>query len=143
MSTELTAEQAREICGRFALKHRVIFDDRGECGFGRECVGFSSGDKWIDHNPCTMGGNYDRIESLACKDTHPPEDVDAYHKHHCLAVLGRGDGAIIGLAKWVLKMEAAGEVEVVSYETGATGFQALVSGVHARAVVVRKKGGAT
>lgn len=139
MNTEITIEQAREICGRFALKHRVIFDDQGECGFGRECVGFR--DKgWIGHNPYTMSGDYDRIESLACEDAYPPDDVNAYHKHDCLAVLGRGDEAVIGLAKWVLKLEAAGTVEIVTYETGATGMQAMISGIQHRAVIVRKGG---
>lgn len=62
--------------------------------------------------------------------------MNSYHKRDSLAVLGRGDEAVIGLAKWVLKLEAAGEVKIVQYETGAVGMQALFSGVTARAVTV-------
>lgn len=133
----LSATDARAICERFALKHKLIFDDEGECGFGRECVGFRDGGKWIDHNPCTSGGDYEPIAALACPAAYAPDDVNSYHKHDCLAVLGRGDQAVIGLAKWVLKLEAAGEVKIVEYETGAVGMQALFSGVTARAVIVK------
>lgn len=133
---EPTPEQARKICQDFALKHKVIFQDEGECGFGRECVGFNSGDKWIDHNPRNSGGDYEPIKELACDAAYPPEGVAAYHKHDCLAVLGRGDEAIIGLAKWVLTMEAAGTVEIREFKTGATGIQALLSGLFGRAVFV-------
>jgi len=134
----LTAAEARAICERFALQHKVIFDDEGSCGFDRDCVGFRDGDRWVDHNPYDQGSpTYAQIAKLACKAAYPPDDVDAYHKHDCLAVLGRGDDAIIGLAKWVLKLEAAGTVEIVTYTTGATGLQAMFSGLTAKAVVVR------
>lgn len=136
----LSSADARAICERFAIKHKVIFDDEGECGFGRKCVGFRDGGKWIDHNPCKSDGNYEPIKELACDACYAPSDVNSYHKHNCLAVLGRGlgrgDEAVIGLAKWVMKLEAAGEVKIVEYETGATGIQALLSGVCARAVMV-------
>lgn len=42
----LTAEAAKKICQDFALKHKLIFDDEGEVGSGRECVGFRDGDKY-------------------------------------------------------------------------------------------------
>lgn len=135
----LSVADARPICESFALKHKVIFDEEGECGFGRECVGFRDGTKWIDHNPYTYDDSYTQIKELACEDCYAPEGVRSYHKHNCLAVLGRGDEAIIGLAKWVLKMESAGEVKIVEYETGATGMQALFSGIYSRAVIVIPK----
>ncbi len=133
----LSVADARAICERFALKHKVIFDDEGECGFGRKCVGFRDGHKWIDHNPYKSNGDYEPIKDLACDACYAPSGVHSYHKHDCLAVLGRGDEAVIGLAKWVIKLEAAGEVKIVQYETGATGMQALFSGVTARAVIVK------
>lgn len=135
-----SATEARAICERFAIKHKVIFDDAGECGFGRECVGFRDGNKWIDHNPCSSGGDYNLISELACPAAYAPAGVNSYHKHECLAVLGRDDEAIIGLARWVQKLEAAGEVKIVEYETGATGVQALFTGLRARAVVVLANG---
>lgn len=136
LGSPLSAAAARAICERFALKYKLIFDDEGEVGIGRECVGFRDGGKYIDHNPRTSGGDYEPIKELACPAAYAPDDVNSYHKHDCLAVLGRGDEAVIGLAKWVLKLEAAGEVQIVEYETGAVGMQALFSGITARAVTV-------
>jgi hypothetical protein len=133
----MTLAAAREICQRFAAEHKIVFEEEGECGFGRECVGFTSGRGYIDHNPISVGNNYERIKDLECKDCYPPSGVEAYHKHDCLAVLGRGKGAIIGLASWVQKLEAAGKVSVVEYRTGATGIQAVLSGVVGKAVVVK------
>ena len=133
----MNAEEAKNICQQFALKHKVIFDDTGECGFGRECVGFNIGNQWLDHNP-TRAPDYDPIPELACPDAYAPDDVNSYHKHECLAVLGRGDEAVIGLAKWVQKMESAGTVSVVEYETGATGMQAMFSGVRSRSIKITK-----
>jgi len=132
----LSADEARTICQNFALKHKVIFQDEGACGFGRECVGFNSGDKWIDHNPYSHGDSFEQIKEFACDAAEPPAGVNAYHKHNCLAVLGRGDEAVIQLAKWVQSMEAAGDVKIVEYKTGATGIQAMFSGVFARTVMI-------
>jgi hypothetical protein len=133
---KMTYTEAKEICERFSLKHKVIFEEEGECGFGRECVGFSSGDNWIDHNPRDRT-THEPIADLACEATWAPPGVNAYHKHACLAVLGRGEAAVIQLAEWVRSMESAGEVEVVRFLTGATGIQAAISGLTGRAVVVR------
>jgi hypothetical protein len=137
----MDAIEARKICENFAIEHKVIFDDEGECGFGRPCVGFRDG-SWIAHNPDKMkpsewGHDYHPIDDLKCDACLPPEGVDAYHKHDCLAVLGRGDDAITQLAEWVVYMQSQGRVEIVSYETGATGLQAMLSGVVGRAVMVR------
>ena len=128
-------QEAKSICEQFALKHKVIFDEEGECGFGRECVGFRDG-CWISHNPYESGGDYNPIEGFKCPEAHPPEGVNAYHKHDCLAVLGRGDEAVIQLATWVQHMEAQGEVTIEEYETGATGFQAALTGLTGRAVKI-------
>jgi hypothetical protein len=114
----MNIEQAREICQKFALKHKLIFEDEGECGFGRKCVGFiSRNGNWLDHNPTNK--NFEYIEETKCEHTWPPEGIDAYHKHDCMAVLGRDEEAIIGLAKWVLKLEKIGNVRIVEFQTGA------------------------
>jgi len=120
----------------FATKHKIVFQDEGECGFGRECVGLSHGDGWIDHNPHNLT-NYEAITGTACAEARENAPEDAYHKHDCLAVLGRGDGAVGQLANWMRALEAAGTVCIIDFETGATGIQALVSGVSGRAIVVR------
>src|SRR3990167_249083 len=130
-------EEAKDICERFALEHKVVFETSGECGFGRECVGFiSKFGNYLDYNP-HQSGDYEPITELQCPAVEPPHDLtpDAYHKHDCMAVLGRGDRAIIQLAHWVKKINAVGNVRVVEYETGATGLQATFSGRVGYAVV--------
>ncbi len=120
----------------FANRHKIVFNDEGECGFGRECVGLSHGDGWIDHNPHNHT-TYKPIEDVACPEAQEFSPEGAYHKHDCLAILGRGDGAIKQLADWMRALEASGTVDIVDFEPGATGIQALISGMTSRAVVVR------
>lgn len=129
-------KEAREICQNFANKHKVIFEDKGECGFGRECVGFTTGNQWVDFNPHSSG-DYEPIKGLQNDKFYAPDGVNAYHKHNCLAVLGREDESIIGLAQWVKHLESLGEIEIVTYETGATGIQAMFSGCVGRAVKLK------
>jgi hypothetical protein len=100
MNNQRTVELAA--LRRWATEHGAVLDLEGECGFGRECVGISVGHQWLD---------YAAEPSLA-----PPPSVapNAYHKHECLAVLGRGDGAIHQLFEWVMFIEESGGV-VVQY----------------------------
>jgi len=134
----MNAEEARAICQRFANEHKVIFEDEGEVGFGRECVGFQRGEAYVDYNP-TNRTTYEEIEEFACPGAEPPDTVpDAYHKHDCLAVLGRGDDVIMQLAAWVEHMEKQGDVSIVSYPTGATGPQLLFTGVRLWTVMIEE-----
>ena len=132
----MTYEQAKVICEKFALQHKLIFEQEGEVGFGRECVGFLHVDNYVDYNPSNVT-THEPIAELECEHCCPPPGVNAYHKHDCLAVLGRGETAIIGLAQWVRSMEEKGKVEIVRFCTGATGIQALLSGMTGRAVIVK------
>jgi hypothetical protein len=84
-----------------------ILELNGEVGFGRECVGVL----WQTHYVDTPGSGYnDWPEGMNGPDDRlmPPDDVDAYHKHDCLAVLGRDDQAIDGLLRWVQKIRDNG-----------------------------------
>ncbi len=68
----------------------------GECGFGRECVGILAGDcfpdyEWYDDD------TYERSDQNG--DVWIPPD--AYHKHPCVAVLGRGGDAESQLYDWL------------------------------------------
>lgn len=130
-----------ETCQRFALAHKLIFEDDGEVGFGRPCVGFiARSGCYVDYDPLDRK-TYDPIEDLTCEAARPgPDVIDAYHKHHCLAVLGSGDAAIAQLAAWVHQMDAAGTVRIVEYETGAVGMQAIATGATGYAVVIDDKG---
>jgi len=68
---------------KYAADHNVVLTLEGECGFGRECVGILLNESYPDY----------------------PEEVwvpdDAYHKHACVAVLGRGEDAENQLYLWL------------------------------------------
>ncbi len=120
----------------FANDHSLVLDlANGEVGFGRACVGFLHGDKYVDYNPIRMGGDYDRLPGFDDERIAEAAPADAYHKHQCLAVLvdTDRDKAIAQLTEWVDAMNEIG-VEIVRYATGAVGMQAMVSGTHGMAV---------
>lgn len=76
----------------FAQENKCYLTTEGECGFGRPCVGVLHGEIYPDYDP--------EDERLCA-----PEGVEAYHKHNCIAVLGRGEQAIDGLYRWLLKLK--------------------------------------
>ena len=136
----MNIEQATKVCQDFADKHEIIFDKFGEVGFGRPCVGFKEGSAFIAHNPCKMNGEFEKIEEYADGRLFPPAEVkDAYHKHDCLAILGRGDKAIIQLAIWVQHLEDLGDVEIAEYENGADGIQIMFSGATGYCVRIKQE----
>jgi hypothetical protein len=123
----------------FADKHGISLVSKGECGFGRPCVGFTKNSNYIDYCPIDMS-TYDPIPKLEDDRLYPPDSVNAYHKHNCLAVLVDGDDytkALGELAEWVDHLTEQGEVEVVSYRTGASGMQAMLSGSTGFAVRIK------
>ena len=116
---------------RFANEHKVLLEDNGEVGFGRPCIGFLRGGSYIAHNPYNSS-DFARIWPEDQRLLPPGTVPDAYHKHDCFAVLVHGDDydkALVQLNAWVEHLEAQGTVELVEYETGATGIHALLSGV--------------
>jgi hypothetical protein len=87
----------------WAAKNGAALELEGECGFGRECVGVSVGGSYPDyhwHNDRT-GDQEDANGSVWCP-------VDAYHKHDCVAVLGRGEEAERQLYDWLRWFDANG-----------------------------------
>lgn len=134
---------ARERIEAFCLKHKLIFEERGEVGFGRECVGLlSKRGGYLDYNPFSLAEPFASIDGLQDHRFRPPRGVkDAYHKHECFAVLVEEDnygGAIQQLAIWIKHLESLGDLEVVSYETGATGMQVMMSGLVGYALKVKE-----
>ena len=136
-----------EKLSQFAKKHNLLLQTKGEVGFGRPCVGFLNkhGGSYIDYNSYDWEkgvyrfGGEDGDERL-----YSPDKVDSYHKHDCLAVLVGGehkdyDEALEGLCKWVEHLEAQGELEVVSYATGHTGFQAIIGGTTGYAIKFKEE----
>ena len=136
----MTYDEAIKTCQQFALKHKIIFEDEGECGFCRLCVGFiSQSGNYVNYNPHTSNETCAEISCLQSEDVIPPKDVEAYHKHDCMAVLGLGEEAVNQLARWVQKIEKAGNVRIVAYPTGAEGIQAVITGLLGYAVMVGEK----
>lgn len=67
----------------------------GTCGFGRECVGVIINDTYPDY--VWYNDDYEREDSNG--DVWVPPN--AYHKHPCVAVLGRGESAESQLYEWL------------------------------------------
>ena len=79
----------------FAMKNKAAITLEGECGFGRECVGLLVNGTYPDYE--WTDENYDRVDPNG--DVWTPEN--AYHKHPCVAVLGRGEEAEAQLYEWL------------------------------------------
>jgi hypothetical protein len=123
----------------FAEKHGVLLETKGQIGMGRPCVGFLRGKSYVAYKPLNMK-TYDVIDGFDDDRVDPPEDVNSYHKGDYLAVLVDDDNydeALRQLGLWVDSLKAAGEVEIVSYNTGATGMQAMLSGSTGYAVRIK------
>ena len=129
-----TIEEHRKNIQEFANKHKIVFDDEGECGLGRMCVGLRDGHNWIDYNPI-HGQTYENIKEVYNKKLYDISPAKAYHKHHCLAVLGRDEESIIQLSEWVDELKKL-NVTIVDFETGADRFQAMFTGFIRKAVKV-------
>ena len=128
-------ENVIEKLQEFAVKHKIVLEEKGEIGFGRACVGFLHGDNYISYNP-TNDTDYSYIWEYDSR-LGAPGDVDFYHKGNYMAVLVSNndyDKGLRDLLTWVEHLESQGEVEVVEYPTGATGLQAMISGMFAKAI---------
>ena len=68
---------------KYAAENNVVLTLEGECGFGHECVGILLSESYPDYD----------------YEVWIPED--AYHKHPCVAVLGRGENAESQLFFWL------------------------------------------
>jgi len=131
-----TIKECKANIQEFANRFKLIFEEEGECGFGRECVGLTNGNNYVDYNP-VCEPNYDYVKCFYDERLYDIAPEDAYHKHNCLAVLGRGKKAIRQLSDWVDKLNELGAV-VEKYQTGAKGIQILVSGTENYSVKLTK-----
>ena len=93
----------------WAGKNRGYLELEGEVGFGRECVGIICGTAYPDWEKWDGDGEYEPADERVAP---PAEAHDAYHKHPCLCILGRGPEAIAQLHAWVRKLDANGAVVV-------------------------------
>ena len=132
----MTHEEKIQWMAVWAARNGLQLELNGECGFGRECVGvFVDGHypdyEWYD------GETFERIDHNG--DVWIPEN--AYHKHPCVAVLGRGEHAESQLYDWLQWFDANG----FKLETGAAkmdpslGMIGILLGKHRYARMVKKE----
>lgn len=121
-----TIEECKANIQEFADRFNLIFNEEGFCGLGRECVGLGNGTHYVDYNPID-GATFEAIPEFYSEKLYDIVPEDAYHKHDCLAVLGRGDKAIRQLSEWVDKLNGLGAT-VVTYDTGQKGLMARLFG---------------
>src|SRR5574343_1219712 len=98
-----TIEEHKKNIQEFANRFKLIFEDDGEVGFGRKCVGLTNGNNYVDYNP-TQFPDYDYVEEFYDKRLFDIIPENAYHKYNCLAVLGNDESSIIQLSEWVDKL---------------------------------------
>ncbi len=121
----------------WAAKNGLRLELAGECGFGRECVGVLTEHQYPDYEWCN-GDDYERAD----KNGEVWTPKDAYHKHPCVAVLGRGEEAEAQLYDWLRWFDDNGFVA----ETGDTpkteweglGIIGVIMGKHRYARMVKK-----
>ena len=77
-------------------KNGLSLQLEGTCGFGRECVGVVVHDTYPDYH-WYDDVTYKRIDNNG--RVWAPHN--AYHKHDCVAVLGRGEEAEAQLYEWL------------------------------------------
>lgn len=99
----ITHQQKLEWMAMYAVRNHCQLELAGECGFGRECVGILREGvypdyEWEDNDTC------ERLDKNGDVWTPP----DAYHKHPCVAVLGRGEAAESQLYDWLTWFESNG-----------------------------------
>ena len=80
----------------WAHKNKVVLELEGEVGLGRECVGILAEGHYPDYQWYDADYSH-RADNNG--DVWIPDN--AYHKHECVAVLGRGEVAEAQLYDWL------------------------------------------
>ena len=97
-----TLEQKIKWMEQWCKTEGLILQQEGECGFGRECVGVLSPDGNAYPDYYWYNEDWEQIDKNGVVWTPP----NAYHKHECVAVLGRGEGALNQLFDWLVWFDA-------------------------------------
>lgn len=120
---------------KWAHKNKVVLDLEGECGFGRECVGITTNGSFPDYH-WHDDETWERIDNNG--DVWVPDG--AYHKHDCVAVLGRGVEAETQLYYWLKWFDVNGFVVETGTVTRDKQFDPieLILGKHMYARMVKK-----
>jgi hypothetical protein len=119
-----TATRAEQIVylTDWAARYGATLQAAGEVGIGRECVGILKGSTYVD-----TAGVKEREAYQPGGDWWQPED--AYHKHDCMAVLGRGDGPLGQLYQWVKWLDGHGYGIEEVYRQPSSGIDLAFHGV--------------
>lgn len=127
----MNRDEKRTWMAVWAAEHDCQVTFEGECGFGRECVGILKDGTYPDYEAGSVWA---------------PED--AYHKHDCVAVLGRGEeaeGQLYDWLKWfddhgytVEESSAAESEEFQDLAAKGLGALAVVLGKHRRVAMVKR-----
>ena len=123
MSTETVSREAQIVyITEWASRYRASLQLNGEVGIGRECVGVLMGHAYID------------TTDVKAREAYQPggdwwEPENSYHKHDCLAVLGRGDGALAQLYEWVRWLDGRGYGIEEVYRQPSSGVDLALHGV--------------
>ncbi len=95
-ASEMTREQKIEWMAVWAAKNGCALALEGEVGIGRPCVGILVDGNYPDYH-WYAEKTYERCDPNG--EVFAPRD--AYHKHDCVAVLGRGEEAETQLFEWL------------------------------------------
>lgn len=116
----MTHKERLNWLAQYAMENGLAVQLKGEVGFGHECVGLLDGQSYVDVDYGMNGvPEYDeffektkhlkfpefpKAYEIICDPRLKPSPgliPDAYHKHNCLAILGRGRVAETQLYEWV------------------------------------------
>jgi len=133
MNDKFTSEM-RVFIEKWCLDNKVVFDDNGEVGFGRPCVGITHGNDYLDFYWTEWSDDidykvlYSDEEIQAFRKAVP---VDAHYKHPCLAVLVHGDDydeAKFQLFEWITWIAEHKWVPKINTRTNANIIEAIFHG---------------
>jgi hypothetical protein len=134
--TNKTIQECRENIQAFADRFKLIFDEAGEVGIGRECVGLRNHSSFVEFNPVEPP-EYGFVPEYYDERLFDIRPENGYHKFDCLAVLGRGDDAIRELSEWVDKLNSLNAVVETRSSNSLSVGSMLFGGGPSRVSVVR------
>lgn len=116
-------EEKTAFMARWANENGATLQLKGECGFGRPCVGIIAGQAWVDFMWMSLEPHADELQdTLREFRMILPEDL--YHKHDCVAVLASPyeepdyDAAAEQLYVWVQWLNANNwRIEIIPRKT--------------------------
>lgn len=131
----MTHKQKLTWMAEFAMRNKAAITLEGECGFGRECVGLLVSGTYPDYEW------YDEDYNNADPNGEVWTPKNAYHKHPCVAVLGRGEEAEAQLYEWLKWFDDNGFVveEVANPKTNLNPIELMMGRATEKRMVKQAK----